>query len=163
MPLDWPPSLTAADVFTSMGVLLSLQTMDRTKLEYLGETRGRDGALESGMQYLKAASRFSTLAKRYVDMLERIRTVPSTDTTAPNTATVVGVPPEAPPTSVGAHDAATSPRLSATQDPRLYDPVGDLPMFDDSGLIDFNNDLLFGTGLPRDLLASDWSVFGAPY
>lgn len=38
-----------------------------------------------------------------------------------------------------------------------------MPMFDDSGLIDFNNDLLFGTGLPRDLLSSDWSVFGTPY
>jgi hypothetical protein len=146
-----------------MGVLLSLQTMERTKLEYLGETRGQDSALELGMEYLKAASRFSTLAKRYIEMLERIRTVPSTDSTATKYSHSSGVQADMPPTSSRMDDTATSSRLPSAEDSGLYSSLGDLPMFDDSGLIDFNNDLLFGTGLPRDLLSSDWSVFGTPY
>jgi len=146
-----------------MGVLLSLQTMDKTKLESLGETRGQDSALELGMEYLKAASRFSTLSKRYVEMLERIRTTPSTDSSATKTAQVSGAQEEIQPASSSSDDAATFSRLPNPQDPGPFGPLGDLPMFDDTGLMDFNNDLLFGTGLPRDLLSSDWSVFGTPY
>lgn len=146
-----------------MGVLLSLQTMDRSKLECLGETRGQDSALELGMEYLKAASRFSTLAKRYVAMLERIRTVPSVDSAGSKASHSSGAQEEIPPVAPRADDAATSSRLPNNHDPALYGALGDMPMFDDSGLIDFNNDLLFGTGLPRDLLSSDWSVFGTPY
>jgi hypothetical protein len=146
-----------------MGVLLSLQTMDKTKLESLGETRGQDSALQLGMEYLKAASRFSTLAKRYVEMLERIRTTPSTDSAAPKTSHPSAMHAEMPPPSSRVDEASASTHIPDGHDPALYNSLGDLPMFDDTGLLDFNNDLLFGTGLPRDLLSSDWSVFGTPY
>lgn len=137
--------------------------MERPKLEHLGETRGQDSALELGMEYLKAASQFSTLAKRYVAMLERIRTVPSADSTGSKSSHGSGAQDEITPLAPGAEAAATGPRLPNPQDPGLYAALGDMPMFDDSGLVDFNNDLLFGTGLPRDLLSSDWSVFDTPY
>lgn len=150
-------------VFTSMGVLLSLQTMDKAKLEHLGETRGQDSALELGMEYLKAASRVSTLAARYVAMLERIRTVPSTDSTSAKTSQLSRGQEEGALASSRADDTDIPSRLAAQDQPGLYSSLNDLPMFDDSGLLDFNNDLLFGTGLPRDLLTSDWSVFDTPY
>ncbi|OIW26954.1 hypothetical protein CONLIGDRAFT_580431 [Coniochaeta ligniaria NRRL 30616] len=151
-------------VFTSMGVLLSLQTMDKTRLESLGETRGQDSALELGMEYLKAASRVSTLAARYVGMLERIRMAPSTDSTSTKASQLLRGQEEVALTSSLADDTGIASRLPNTQDQQgLYSSLNDMPMFDDSGLIDFNNDLLFGTGLPRDLLSSDWSVFGTPY
>lgn len=146
-----------------MGVLLSLQTMDKAKLEHLGETRGQDSALELGMEYLKAASRVSTLAARYVAMLERIRTVPSTDSTSAKTSQLSRGQEEGALASSRADDTDIPSRLAAQDQPGLYSSLNDLPMFDDSGLLDFNNDLLFGTGLPRDLLTSDWSVFDTPY
>ena len=146
-----------------MGVLLSLQTMDKTKLESLGETRGQDRALELGMEYLKAASRFSTLSKRYVEMLERIRTTPSTDSTATKTGQVSSGQEETQSSSSNLDDAATFSRLPNAQEQEAFGPLDDLPMIHGSGLMDLNNDLLFGTGLPRDLLSSDWSMFGTPY
>jgi hypothetical protein len=140
-------------VFTAMGVLLSLRTMDKARLDAIGEGQD-DRALELGMEFLRAASRISTLAARYMAMLKRIWTgsvaYPSQRSS----------PRPVDPTGLDAAPATGSATV-LTQDGAAWsmDPPDDL-VFDDLGMIDFNNDLLFGTGLPRDLLSTDWSTFG---
>ncbi|GAD96994.1 C6 transcription factor [Paecilomyces variotii No. 5] len=61
-------------VFTSMGVLLHIRTMRKTKQEILG-LEGLQEEIESmnlGMKFLEVASRTSNLAARYVSVLRRI-------------------------------------------------------------------------------------------
>lgn len=137
--------------------------MDKTKLELLGEKRGQDSALELGMEYLQAASRVSTLAARYVRMLKHMETVPSTDASVTKTSHVHQGQEAIPPTPSRASNTAAPSQVAYPQEHALYGALNDVPMFDDPGVIDFNDDLLFGTGLPRDFLTSDWSGFNTPY
>lgn len=60
------------DVFTSMGVLLHLQTLNTSKLQLLGSDLEQE-AMDRGMEFLKAASQTSGLAAKYASMLQRIR------------------------------------------------------------------------------------------
>lgn len=139
-----------------MGVLLSLETLDRTKLDLLGESRGQDAFLAMGMEYLKAASKVSILAARYVEMLERIRMRPSTDPVVDRISQVPGGQNTIAPST---NDIAAASQIPNVGDTEHFDTLNDLQMFQDPGLLDFNSDLLFGTGLPRDFISSDWSVF----
>ena len=143
--------LTIPDVFTAMGVLLALQAMDSTRLEFLGDTY-QDDTLEMGMAFLRAASSKSNLAARYVDLLQRIRKRPNdqySTHTAPrdNIITIQD--------GIGA-----DPSLPALPEGDLWLDRGQNEL--ESGLnldfLDFD-DLLYGTGLPRDLLGQDWSGF----
>lgn len=141
-----------------MGVLLSLQTMEKSKLEAFGGSC-HDDTLELGMEFLRAASATSTLAARYVAMLRRIRTGPAdamTATVGPTT-NAAGQGTSTP--HVGTIDGISASTFPADGGTWLPRPADDFQMFGDSGLVDFN-DLLFGTGLPRDLISSDWSAFG---
>src|SRR5258706_13103271 len=58
-----------------MGVLLSVQTMDQARLDALNQSYEEE-ILECGMEFLKAASSASTLAAKYVAMLERFQSPP---------------------------------------------------------------------------------------
>lgn len=149
-------------VFTAMGVLLSLRTMDKTRLDAIREGQD-DRALELGMEFLRAASRISTLAARYVAMLKRIWTGSATDGKHSNHIAYPSQRSSPRPVDPTGPDAAPTTGSAAliTHDGAAWsmDPPDDL-VFDDLGTIDFNNDLLFGTGLPRDLLSTDWSTFG---
>lgn len=147
-----------------MGVLLSLQTMEKAKLEAFSETYN-DDTLELGMEFLRAASATSTLAARYVAMLRRIRTGPNDALTATTVAAAATTTPAAGQgQGQGTPHHGTIDGISASPFPAdggiwLPRPADDFQIFGDSGLMDFN-DLLFGTGLPRDLLSADWSAFG---
>jgi hypothetical protein len=141
--------LTIPDVFTAMGVLLALQAMDRTRLELLGDTY-QDDTLEMGMSFLRAASSKSNLAARYFDLLQRIRKRPKDQYsihTAPrdNLITIQD--------GIG-----TDPSLPALPEGDLWLDRGHNELESSLNLdfLDFD-DLLYGTGLPRDLLGQDWS------
>ncbi|KAJ9499212.1 hypothetical protein H2202_005369 [Exophiala xenobiotica] len=130
-----------------MGVLLALQAMDRTRLELLGDTY-QDDSLEMGMSFLRAASSKSNLAARYVDLLQRIRKRPNDQYsihTAPrdNLITIqdgIGTDPSLPALPEG--------------DPWLDRGQNELGSSLNLDFLDFD-DLLYGTGLPRDLLGQD--------
>jgi hypothetical protein len=148
-------------VFTAMGVLLSLRTMDKAKLEAIGETgRDDDRALELGMEFLRAASRISTLAARYVTMLRRIRRG-SEDGDGQVIAMSRREVSTSPATVFAAAGRTVPSQMDSRMTPLSMDhPPDSMPLFDDMGLGSFDHDLLFGTGLPRDLLTTDWSTFG---
>ena len=55
-----------------MGVLLTLQSMDKSKRDMLDLCHNNE-ALELGMQFLEGASSVSALAAQYVEMLRSIR------------------------------------------------------------------------------------------
>ena len=125
--------------------------MPRGKQEALCQIE-TDETLELGMEFLKASSGTSTLAARYLILLERIQTRGN---------------------GRQAHQPGqvfTQDHLAGTQsgnlDPILLSADGipwQRPQNDDqptlsSDLVGFD-DLLFGTGLPRELLSTDWSVF----
>ncbi|KAH8802462.1 fungal-specific transcription factor domain-containing protein [Xylogone sp. PMI_703] len=59
-------------IFVSMGVLLHLHTMDKAKLQLLC-FEPENGALELGMEFLKMASKSSTLAAKYIALIQRVR------------------------------------------------------------------------------------------
>ncbi|EXJ68443.1 uncharacterized protein A1O5_08235 [Cladophialophora psammophila CBS 110553] len=140
-------------VFTAIGVLLTLQTMERWKLEALGQIR-TDETLELGMEFLKAASGTSTLAARYLILLERIQTQTSgRETPLPGQVSDQGY------TTQHQSDNSDPALLSADRTP-WQRPQDEAQLNLSSDLFDFD-DLLFGTGLPRDLLSADWSGFEA--
>jgi hypothetical protein len=136
-----------------MGVLLSLQTMDRAKLEMLNQ-RYEEQTLEWGMEFLKAASSGSTLAARYVALLQRFWNPPRAhDTTAGD----------------GRENQAMARTGSTMEDPPMFtedatwlsagrqdesDGIRFQPTID-ADFVDFD-DLLMGTGLPRDFIAGQW-------
>lgn len=60
-----------SDMFTSIGVLLHVQTMDRSTLALLGNPQDQK-PIECGMEFLKAAAKSNCLASRYTAMLSRI-------------------------------------------------------------------------------------------
>ncbi|KAK7892773.1 hypothetical protein LTR67_007010 [Exophiala xenobiotica] len=138
-------------VFTAMGVLLALQAMDRTRLELLGDTY-QDDTLEMGMSFLRAASSKSNLAARYVDLLQRIRKRPN------DQYSIHAAPRDNLITIQDGID--TDPSLPALPEGDLWLDRGQNELGSSLNLdfLDFD-DLLYGTGLPRDLLGQDWSGF----
>ncbi|KIW69558.1 hypothetical protein PV04_05428 [Phialophora macrospora] len=137
-------------VFTAIGVLLTLQTMEGWKLEALGQIE-MDDSLELGMEFLKVASDTSTLAARYLILLERIQTHKSgRETPLPGQLSSQGH------SALQQSDNADPALPAADRTPWQRPDEPQLPLSSD--FPDFD-DLLFGTGLPRDLLSADWSVF----
>jgi len=133
-----------SDVFTSIGVLLYLRTMDSGKLELLNHPPD-NGALGLGLRFLSMASRSSKLAARYKAMLDQILRATSNhaqDVTQPSQS-IPG--PELP--IISQDPTRTSRNLSEMEDFSLMDYLDP-------------QDLLFGTGLPQDFLSTDWPVFG---
>lgn len=138
---------TVPDVFTAIGVLLYMQFMERRNIESFDRAMNHE-ALESGMQFLRMASRSSRLAARYLSTLEVVlqaRTLePHEIRNGDRTA-----------------EMQRNNDIAETTDIDLDTPsfmAGDPNQF---GSIDFNtNDLLYGTGLPFDLLQTDWSNYG---
>ncbi|KAH6721858.1 fungal-specific transcription factor domain-containing protein [Leptodontidium sp. MPI-SDFR-AT-0119] len=58
-------------MFTSIGVLLHIQTMDRSALALLGNPQDQK-SIECGMEFLKDAAKSNCLASRYTAMLSRV-------------------------------------------------------------------------------------------
>jgi hypothetical protein len=124
--------------------------MEGWKLEALGQIE-MDDSLELGMEFLKAASDTSTLAARYLILLERIQTHKSgRETPLPGQAPGQGYPNQQ------QADNAAPALPSADRTP--WQRPDDAQLTLSSDFPDYD-DLLFGTGLPRDLLSADWSIF----
>ncbi|RFU28114.1 hypothetical protein B7463_g8226, partial [Scytalidium lignicola] len=165
-------------VFTAMGILLTLETMDEARLEALDETSYRE-VLDLGMEFLLATSNLSKLAGRYVAMLQKLRSsghVLSKSSRGPggidmglmsdsNPDPGSGSSSEIPnPVTMTASGTTTTTSLWMGQ--TLQAPVAgvSLDMNSQQNLdmdlldIDFN-DFLYGTGLPRDFITGQWSAF----
>lgn len=72
---DAPTNCCATDVFTSLGVLLHMQNMDRSKLTLVDpeQLMASSDALDHGMEFLRNASHNNPLASRYLAMLQHVR------------------------------------------------------------------------------------------
>lgn len=136
-----------------MGVLLTLQTLDNARLKLLGYEDEED-TLEYGMEFLRRASRTrtSSLASRYVGMLEHIHN------RAKKTSDVVGGSSRRNGSADESSQADDNRTLRASLHPEGQPPSpGKLDGFGtalDLDGVDFS-DLLYGTGLPQDLLCID--------
>lgn len=133
-----------------MGVLLHLYSMDKSKLQLL-EYEQEDEILKWGMEFLTAAGSTSTLAARYATLLQEVRSKTSIHSSLRNTemedtsgllSTIAkgSVPPQPPVTPL-----ASQPRQTVFSEREEIDLDG----------MNFD-DLLFGTGLPHDILPFDY-------
>jgi hypothetical protein len=149
-----------------MGVLLHLYSMNKSKLELLGYEQ-EDEIFEWGMEFIVAASTTSTLAARYATMLQGARPT-VVNSSFPSSR---GDGEDLLPMSSGAGDLAM-PQPSAasgTQPWRFNGPRnanGEIDMdgmnFDDWDGMNFD-DLLFGTGLPHDIMSFSYPFDGYAY
>lgn len=129
------------DVFTAIGVLLYLQTLEKSKLDMLDQPSD-DQSLECGMSFLRMASRSSKLAARYLSMLEHILS-----TTALRTHGISNQNQFANGSAQGLIAVSTS--VGSRNHALEFE---DFTSFDNIN----PQDLLFGTGLPYDVLQTDW-------
>lgn len=131
-----------------MGVLLYLQSMDESKRESIDQDKN-DNSLHLGMQFLSAASSTSTLAARYVKTLRRIQDQPGES----NNSNPV---PSHDHSTFASNDFENAGDITLTNEPswmmRRQQTNDALHDWDLTGI----DDLLYGTGLPRDLLSTDW-------
>jgi hypothetical protein len=138
-----------------MGVLLHVQMMDKSRLKLLGQELEQE-TLECGMEFLKSAGNTSNLAAKYVTMLQRVRNQTkqgSQDNVQSNRMHGNGFGLVAQQTNN--LEASQSP-LTSTAQPQLQahgqqNPQGDV----DLDGMNFD-DLLFGTGLPQDVLSFNY-------
>ncbi|KAH8821945.1 fungal-specific transcription factor domain-containing protein [Xylogone sp. PMI_703] len=172
-------------VFTAMGVLLTLETMDETRLKALDETSYRE-VLDLGMEFLLATSNLSKLAGRYVMMLQKLRSsghVLSKPSRGADMSLVVesnnqggssnNSSTEGLNNSIPIASAAASSRTTATSSPWMGQPLQAQTQVPNGCGLDLNsqqnletelldidfNDFLYGTGLPRDFITGQWSSF----
>ncbi|RFU29006.1 hypothetical protein B7463_g7349, partial [Scytalidium lignicola] len=168
-------------VFTAMGVLLTLQSLNGTKLAALNIEPDME-TLEWGMQFLKATSNESPLAARYVMMLQKMQRRPTDMPTStpvptslprphpnlistPNPTGLVqttqiasdAVPGNLPNGNIAMSELRQQSFLGA--DEPIWQLRGDQTEY--SGFnseLGVFNDFLSGTGLPRDFLSTQWSI-----
>lgn len=113
--------------------------MDDFKLRLLELPPGADDeSLESGLKFLRLASRNSRLAARYLEMLDWILNRMTTGQGATSTQAR-----DVPPAPTTGFQVGTS-NLDALQWPEYLD----------------TQDLLSGTGLPHDFFPLDWPLYG---
>jgi len=143
------------DIFTSMGVLLHVQMMDKSRLELLGQELEQE-TLECGMEFLKSAGNTSNLAAKYVTMLQCVRNQTkqwSKDNVQSNRMHGNGFGLASQQTRN--LEASKSP-LTSTAQPQ-FQAHGQQNSQGDIDLDGMNfDDLLFGTGLPQDVLSFNY-------
>lgn len=121
-------------------------SMDKSKLELLGYKQ-EDEILERGMEFLKAAGTTNSLAARYVAMLQGLRPKLRQNGGPRNIEQREALVTTPPSTSDFIMPEASA--TSGMQQGRLSE------LHNESGELDLDgmnfDDLLFGTGLPRDI------------
>lgn len=147
-----------------MGVLLHVQGMDKSRLELLG-IKPEQETLEAGMEFLRAAGPTSHLAARYATILQRVRNEAKLDDAG---------------TQGNSNNNTVEPAIASTNNDldmscRAVVPTTapsaaeSIPMqsqgirnaFGDADLDIMNfDDLLFGIGLPQDVLSFDYTNGG---
>jgi hypothetical protein len=144
-----------ADIFTSMGVLLHLYSIDKAKLEQL-EYEEEDEILKWGMEFLTAASTTSTLAARYATLLQGVRS----KTSPKDPLGQSGTDAELRHTSVIAKAPVTPQPPETPQSSRLRQGVfGNGHTEIDLDGMNFD-DLLFGAGIPQDIMSLNYPLHG---
>lgn len=162
--------LTVADIFTSLGVLVTVQTMEASLKEQLSSVEDAQ-ALHCGMEFLRSASRNSILASRYISMLSKPNKTPRAQ--SPNRSDHIlqsqeqGQRSELNNGSIGT--AVGNEEIPATDtsvvaqngvQPQLSEQDGLDGVYDDLDFAHLDSmylyDLLFGTGLPQEVLSTDW-------
>jgi hypothetical protein len=143
-----------ADIFASMGVLLHLYSMDKAKLELL-DYKHEDNVLQWGMEFLKAAGNTSTLAARYVTMLQNVRRKMKQNGVPNNRLrdNIVATPPST--------SDLIMPEPSANSELQQWQFNG---LQNEGGALDLDgmnfDDLLLGTGLPQGFISFDYPPNG---
>jgi hypothetical protein len=148
-------SQSHADIFTSMGVLLHLYSMDKAKLELL-DYKHEDNVLQLGMEFLKAAGNTNTLAARYVTMLQSVRPKMKQNGVPNNRhgENRVAMPPST--------SDLIMPEPSANSELQEW---GFFELQNEGGTLDLDgmnfDDLLLGTGLPQSFISLDYPPDGS--
>ena len=132
------------DIFTSMGVLLHVQSMDQSSRELLGIEIDLD-AMEYGMEFLRAASKTSTLAAKYVSMLELVQDAVKQGNRPENRNPLIAGVNALPQGNRQAEDAQLG-LGSSVQMPSQMLEMQDAPDFENLNF----DDWLFGLGLPAN-------------
>lgn len=124
--------------------------MDKSRLELLGY-EPEEESLEWGMEFIVAASSKSALAARYVTMLQRVRGQSKQDSAqvSTNFGNNLGAEPQQ--TNDMTHMATASTEQIPSQSNGLHNWWGEI----DLDGMNFD-DLLFGTGLPQDVMSFDY-------
>jgi hypothetical protein len=144
-----------------MGVLLHLQTMEESKLEMLGQEREQVQetleTLELGMEFLKAASTTSSLAARYVTMLQSVRNQGKQDMRIGKPEDTLGAA-SARMANIGVEQTPVIGVANAQEQMQMQ--MGGNGLGAQRGEIDLDgmnfDDFLFGIGLPQDVLSFDY-------
>lgn len=132
-----------------MGVLLHIKTMDRERLMLLGHPNDED-IIEIGMEFLKAAGKTSGLAAKYSIMLDQVRNQMKHGQLHNGEAERNEL----------AHPATRVYNITSTlaspQSP-LHSTLSTVGLSQFPGDIDLDginfDDLLFGTGIPQNVLS----------
>jgi hypothetical protein len=148
---------SSLDIFTSLGVLLAVQKLSTERLDDLNLKDNEKETLDMGMDFLRSASDVSSLAARYVEMLQRVRT--RVDEFPIKTPRQSQMEEDRRISRPNAGNSSETPLASTTMS-QLW-PFGGAEDSEDilaqldmeSVFLDFDN-LLHGTGLPRDFISS---------
>ncbi len=155
------------DVFTSLGVLITVQGLEKSVRELLSSDGDMD-IVTGGVEFLRSASSHSFLASRYLTLLPRHDLHPlqgngiRAGDAQQNKPDGLGSNSHVPDLDEGALGYQAPPQLDpglAVPDP-MVPGVGenyDFGQFDPS----YSWDMLFGTGLQQELLLTDWSAYDA--
>ncbi|KAH8805132.1 fungal-specific transcription factor domain-containing protein [Xylogone sp. PMI_703] len=138
-------------IFTSMGVLLHVQSMDKQRLEMLGIQPDIE-TLDCGMEFLRSAANTSSLAAKYVMMLQHVRNRTKTDNA--NNGSMLGLDSQMSNLNTPHMQPLSSEQLQL-QAQELRNPLGDIDL-DGMNFDDF----LLGTGLPQDVLSFEYPNSG---
>jgi hypothetical protein len=133
-------------MFTALGVLLTAYTLERP-LQDLLRPLPDPLILEQGMDFLRSVSCTSTLAGRYVSILERFR-----HSGREADQDTQHHPPYYPAVAVPAEVVIPSATLDSGSSPDSFAQLPNLDFMDPE-------DLLFGIGLPHSLFNGDWSHY----
>ncbi|PVH72195.1 hypothetical protein DL98DRAFT_611637 [Cadophora sp. DSE1049] len=135
-------------MFTSIGVLLHVQTMDSSTLALLGNPQDQT-SIECGMEFVQAAAQNSSLATRYITMLNRFLDKSSQSHRQGQQVWRNGPSSRPSPKDGQAMGESCTPSMPA--------PAGDLDINTDIDIDDFIfDDLLFQTGMPVDISSFDY-------
>lgn len=139
-----------SDMFSAVGVLLSSQTLGISTASDLTQTSDA-AVLDEGMGFFRLVSQHSSLAERYLLLLEKFRAQGSLQPSWDQSPAQHGVPRAdnvyTPGNDLGGE--AGEPSEAARQ--ANFDPAR--VSFPDP------NEFLFGMGLPQDFLTTDWAAY----
>lgn len=139
-----------SDMFSAVGVLLSSQTLGISTAS--GSAQTSDAAvLDEGMGFFRLAGQHSSLAQRYLLLLEKFRARGNLQPSRDSGPAQYGTPNAENVYTPGNYFFGEAGEPSEATRQAAFDPTR--VSFPDP------NDFLFGMGLPQDLLTTDWAAY----